>query len=76
MATLSDPPCERDEKNCQGAAVGRVCWPVEYDPDLPHASTYVCDNAAHRRGAEAWVYEATGHVGQFATFDPATERTG
>ena len=63
-----DPPCETDELGCHGSVRGRMCWPVEYDRNAAHASTYVCENPIHRAGAAAWVETVTGHPGVFDPF--------
>ncbi|MER7361858.1 hypothetical protein [Nonomuraea wenchangensis] len=55
-----EPPCAF----C-GRMVGRVAWPEVYDPDRPHASTYVCYDPEHQREARLWVKTVTGHEGVF-----------
>ncbi|MET8985908.1 hypothetical protein ABZW49_10705 [Nonomuraea wenchangensis] len=55
-----EPPCAF----C-GPMAGMVAWPEVYDPDRPHASTYVCYDPAHQREAVEWVKAATGHEGVF-----------
>lgn len=63
-----DPPCDTQRRRCTGKTLGRMCWPVEYDPQRAHASTYVCENPIHRAGAASWVETVTGHAGVFEPF--------
>lgn len=47
----------------------RGCWPVVYDPELPHASAHVCHREDCRDQVAAWVYDRTGHEAVFVPLE-------
>lgn len=51
------PTCTHDDQPVHE----RACWPVEYNPEEAHASTYVCEKPGCKEEAAAWVLAVTGH---------------